>query len=68
MKVGDTRSDGNMMLVATLAEYTAGRLVTRHPRCGKVVFVRKPVDGNVADSGGDWVISACEKPDPEEGK
>ena len=66
MRVGDTRTDDGMMLVATMREYREGYMTLRHARCGRVVFKRKPgADGKVAESGGEWVITECANPDKE---
>ena len=44
VKVGDTRSDEAIQLIASATEYEAGVVVLNHPRHG-VVVIRREADG-----------------------
>lgn len=55
MKVGDEKS--NMMLILTGHQQDAGIVRMHHPRCGRVVITRQ--------EDGRWIVTECEKPDPD---
>ena len=44
MKVGDTRSDETIQMIASATEYEAGVVVLNHPRHG-IVVIRREAEG-----------------------
>jgi hypothetical protein len=54
MKVGDTKSDSTMQLIADFNEYASGYVRLNHPRHGVVRLVRR---GEV------WVVTHCQWPE-----
>jgi len=54
MKVGDTRSDDTIQLIASASEYEAGVVAYTHPRHG-IVVIRRGEDGA-------WRVTKVQRP------
>lgn len=54
MKLGDTRNSETIRQIASPEELLEGRLILKHPRCGRVVF---------EDRGPVWLVVEIEIPD-----
>ena len=67
MKLGDTRSDDVMEIIAPHA-FATGRYVMHHVRCGRVELERREIMPGppFPEKAFHWVIIAIERPDAEE--